>query len=209
MAAVTTDAQVCNQALGYVGQRLTIGSLLEDSTEAIACRVHYQTTKQAVLEARWWTWATKRLSLAQLTGVTRLGYEYVHAAPSDLVSANGARYIETGGRPEAQAGQIPFLVELNDSGNAFVIASDVETPKLVYTRDVPVALWPAKAIDALAWALAVKLSLTLPVKPALAVSLEGKATKALLEAQAADMNAPREDAVPDAEWVQARGTTVT
>lgn len=202
MPAVTTDAQVCNQALGLVGQRQLINSLLEDSAEAIACRTYYSTVKAAVLESHPWRWATKRQTLALLSGVEREGWEYVYAAPSDLLSPKSARYIEDGARPAVEP--LPFLVELNVTGNQYVIACDVTTPELVYTRDVPVAMWPAVAIKALAAGLAEAVALMLPVKPQLAQLLAPRALLALREAMADDGNTGSPDAVPDAPWVRAR-----
>lgn len=202
-AAVTTDAQVCNQALGYVGHRAVIGSLLEQSTEAQACATHYQTAKNAILEAFPWRWATARATLAQFpANITREGYARVFAAPRDMVSANSARQIEDGGRPSVDP--IPFLVELDSSGAYFIIATDAEVPRLIYTRDVEVALWPAKAIDALATELAVRLALTLPVKPELAARLVPLATLKLREAMAVTANGESPDKEPDAPSIQAR-----
>lgn len=202
MPAVTTDAQVANQALGFVGHRATINSLLEDSEQAIAASIHFATAKARVLEAFPWRWATKRQALAQLSGVTRDGWAYVHAAPADLLSVNSARKIEDGARQSTDP--LPFTVELNDSGSGFVVASDVPTPTLVYTRDVPVALWPAHAVDALVAELAVRLALTLPVKPELAVRLQPLAELRLRQAMAVTANGEVRDPEPDPPAIRAR-----
>ncbi len=199
MPTLSTPAQVCNLALAHVGQRLAINSLLEQSAEARVCAVHYPTARDACLEAHWWKFATRRAQLALLSGVTREGWEYVYAAPGDMVSIVGARYLETGGRPRRPDTDIPFAIELNDTGNAFVVLCDVKTPQLVYTRatDTP-ALWPAHFLDALAWALAVRLALALPVKPEVARALEPKAQLAMLAAIAADVRTGTPDVAPSA-----------
>lgn len=202
MPAVTTDAQVCNQALGLVGQRDQINSLNDDSTPGLACKTYYSTVKAAILEAHPWRWATKRNTLALLSGVEREGWEYVYAAPADLLSPKSARRIEDGARPPVEP--LPFLVEMNEAGNQFIIACDVETPELVYTRDVPVAMWPAVAIKALVAAMAEALALMLPVKPQLAQVLAPRALMALREAMADDGNTGSPDVTPDAPWVRAR-----
>lgn len=203
MSAVTAEAQIANMALGAVGQRDLIDSLLEDTAQGLACNTYFATAKQKILEAHPWAWATKRQALALLSGVTREGYEYVHAAPADLLSPKAARRIEDGARPPVEP--IPFLIELNVTGNAFVIASDVTTPTLVYTpRDVAVALWPASAIDALAAELAVRIALMLPVKPELARLLRPEAALKLREAMASDGNTGSPDVPPEAPWIRAR-----
>lgn len=205
MATLTSPAQLCNVALGLVGQRATILSLAEESAEAQACAVNYALARDACLEAHWWTWATKRATLAALTGVTREGWSYVYQAPTDWVSINGARYLETGGRPRRPDSDYPFLVELNDSGNAFVIACDVASPELVYTRAIDsVAIMPAAFVNAVATELAVRLALMLPVKPQLAQGLESKAFRALQTAVAADLRLVTRDVQPDAEHVRGR-----
>lgn len=204
MSAVTSDAQVANQALGLCGQRQTINSLLDDSAEGLACNTHFATTKQALLEAHDWSWATKRIALAQLTGVEREGWAYVYAAPSDMLNAHTARLIEQGGRPDSNP--IPFLIESNTTTSAFIIATDVElAPELIYTKDVPLALWPASAVEAFVYALAVKLALTLPVKENLARALKGEAVLKLREAMAADAMADRRDPPAEAESIRRRG----
>lgn len=205
MATLTSPAQLCNIALGFVGQRASILNLTEDSAEAQACAVHYSAARDACLEAHWWTWATKRRTLALLSGVTRTGFEYVYQTPTDWVSVNGARYIETGGRPRRPDTDYPFLVELNDAGNSFILACDVTTPELVYTRAVEsVAIMPALFISAVAWELATRLALVLPVKPALAQGLAPKAFMALQAAVAADLRLTTKDTQPDAEHVRGR-----
>jgi len=205
VATLTSPAALCNIALGFVGQRDKILNLTEDTVAAIACATHYPLARDACLEAHWWSWATKRRTLALLTGVERTGWSYVYAAPTDWVSVNGARYLETGGRPRRPDSDYPFLVELNDAGNACVIAADVETPELVYTRAVEsVAIMPALFIHAVAAELAVRLALELPVKPGLAQGLGPKAYMALQTAVAADLRLTTRDVPPDAEHVRGR-----
>ncbi|MCU0701852.1 MAG: hypothetical protein MUC96_35565 [Myxococcaceae bacterium] len=207
--SVSSDVEVANQALGYVGQRAGITSLLEDSTEARAVRNVYATAKRKLLEDSEWRWATARQQLALVSGATRQGWAYVHAAPSSLLSADCARYIEDGGRPTPGRERVPFRVELNDVGNGFVVVSDVERPTLVFTRDVPVALWPSVAIDALAFDLAARLALVLPVKPQVGLAMASTARQKLMEARAGNLTGDEDDQPPDAEWVRGRGLRTT
>lgn len=204
--AVTSDIEVANQALGYVGQRAGLTSLNDSSTEARLCRTYLPTAKRAMLECFEWRWATRRQALALVAGATRIGYAYVHALPSNITSIDGVRRIETGGRPTTPEWEPPYLLELNDVGNGFIIASDIERPVLVYTVDVPFALWPSKAIDAIALDLAWRLALSLPVKPQVAMGLRTQAAFALNEAKASHLNSEVPDTAPDAESVRVRST---
>ncbi len=203
MAAVTSDVQVANQALGHCGQRQTLDSLNENSTEALACRTYLATVKQSMLQEMNWPWAQKRASLALLSGVEVEGWAYAYAAPSDLLSADAIERIESGAQVDVEP--IPYSLELNAGGNQFIIATDAELPELVYTRDVPFALWPAKAVEACAAALAVKVALMLPVKPELAAGLNGIAKQLLSEALAASGNATNQRPIPNAEVIRRRG----
>ncbi len=204
MSAVVTEAQVANQALGLCGQRDIIDSLLENSAEAIACRTYFATVKQSVLEELEWPWAQKRSTLALLSGVTVEGWTYVYAAPSDLLNADCIHRIESGAQgPDVSP--IPFAVELNAAGNQLVIATDATTPELVYTRDIALAMWPAKAIEALAAQLAVNVALMLPVDKVLARSLAPLAAQRLSQAKAASANSLAQRPIPNAEVIRRRG----
>lgn len=208
MSAVTTEAQVANMALGHCGQRDLIDSLLENSAEAIACRTFFATTKQSVLQELEWPWAQKRSTLALLSGVTVEGWTYAYAAPSDLLNADCVHRIESGAQgPDVSP--IPFAIELNAAGNQLIIATDATTPDLVYTRDVALALWPAKAIEALAAALAVKVALMLPVDKVLARGLAPLAEQKMSEAKAASANAINQRPQPQAEVIRRRGFRIS
>lgn len=208
MSAVVTEAQVANQALGLCGQRDIIDSLLENSAEAIACRTYFATTKQSVLQELEWPWAQKRSTLALLSGVTVEGWTYAYAAPADLLNADCVHRIESGAQgPDVEP--IPFAIELNAAGNQLIIATDATTPELVYTRDVALALWPAKAIEALAAALAVKVALMLPVDKVLARGLAPLAEQKLSEAKAASANAINQRPQPQAEVIRRRGFRIS
>ena len=58
MAAVTALNQVCNMALGLVGQRQTIDSLDEATAEAEACSTFYDSTRRELLQSFSWRFAT-------------------------------------------------------------------------------------------------------------------------------------------------------
>lgn len=203
MSAVTSDTQVANMALGACGQRQTIDSLNENSAEALACRTYFATVKQSILQEMNWPWAQKRASLALLSGVEVEGWAYAYAVPSDLLNADAIERIESGAQVDVEP--IPFSLELNAAGNQFIIATDAVLPELVYTRDVALALWPAKAVQAFAAELAVHVALMLPVKPELAGGLKGVATQKLSEAIAASGNAINQRPIPNAEVIRRRG----
>lgn len=201
MPTVTTDHQLANLALGFVGQRQFLDSLNEDSEEGECCAIYYPLARDSCLKARAWRFATRRSVLA-LSAETRTDWDYVYTAPNNLLTAHE---IYTGIRNPPHSRRIPFALELNDAGTGHLILTDQEQAELIYTAQLNiVALWPADFVEAVAWRLACYLALALPVKPQLAGSLEPIARRALLIAAAADQNAVTPDQAPDSEFILER-----
>lgn len=201
MSTVTTEAQLCNLALGMVGQRQLITSLTEESTEAQLCAAFYPTARDMLLSSRAWRFTTRRTVLA-LTQETRTLWEYAYTAPPRLLMAHE---IVSGMRPTPPGGQVPFDIELNDAGDALLILTDMQDAELVYSSKVTnVALYPAPFVMAVAARLAVFLALSLPVKPALAQWFEGQAEKHRQAAAAHDLNTVQPSPQPAAEVIRER-----
>lgn len=197
-----TEAAICNLALLRVGQRQTIDSLEEDTTEAMVCKAIYAHTRDRLIEAAWWQFATKRATLA-LTSEERSGWAYIYALPSDCVVA---RYIWAGARSRAKDELIPFSLELSDAGTSRVLCTDEAEAELIYTADIGTpALFSSKFQDALAWSLAAELTLSLTVKPQLASQALQMAAISLRDAIASDRAQAEPDTQPDAEHLRARG----
>jgi len=204
VATLTTEAQVCNLALGMVGQRQLIDGLADSSTEAQACAAFYATSRDECLGAYRWRLNQKRAVLA-LSTEERSGWNLVYVAPADML-IGGARYIWDGSRATAVDLRIPFSWEPNDAGTGFLILTDEVDAELVYgSMWDTVALWTPAFITAVASRLAVNLAFMLPVKPDLARGLEPKAMLALQRAAAQDANAGQYDIEPDSEIIRARG----
>ncbi len=202
MPAVTTEAQVCNLALGLVGQRQFIDRLDEATTEADVCNRFYASTRDELLEVHHWRFATKRAVLA-LTTETRSGWGYCYAAPSDMLKA---QRIWDGQREPGAGERIPFTLELNDAAGGHLILTDLENAELVYTVALEtVALWRPLFVKAVAAQLAVYLAGALPVKPQLIPMLQQGARLALQQAQAADANEGQRDEAADSELIRERG----
>lgn len=201
MAAVTTEAQVANMALGLVGQRQLLDSLSESSTEAQMVSDFYATTRAELLEAWEWRFATKRVVLA-LSTETRTGWGYCYVAPTDLLKA---WRIWNGNREPGAGERIPFSKELNDAGDGMLILTDMTDAELIYTIDqTRVALWSNSFVKAVAAQLAVYLAPALPVKPELMPNLQRQATLALQTAAARDANESQRDVIAESEFIRER-----
>lgn len=196
-----SEAQVCNLALLRVGSRAVIQNLEEKTAEAIACKAIFELARDAVLAEVPWSFATRRATLALISGATRDGWQYVYDVPADFLAA---RYIYAGIRNPASDERIPFALE-DDVNNELVLLTDAEDAVLVYTyRCTSPGLWSPLFVDALAWRLASDLALALSVKPQVGLAMAQGYEAALRKAAAADWNQQREDMPPEAEWIRKR-----
>lgn len=204
-AATQTPVDVCNLALLYTGQGQQINSLDQATIEAKACKVHYAKTRDAFLESAWWKFATKHAVLALLSGQTRTDWVYVYQLPSDFIAP---RYIHTGQRLSNPIDRIPFDLESVSASTAVTgqcLVTDQKAAELCYTAEVPtIALWTPLAVDALAWELAVKLCLILPVKPEWAARARLEAKQARATALASQARSAQSDPTPPSEYTNAR-----
>lgn len=200
----STDADICNIALGRIGQRQFIGALSDaNSTEAATCTVFYNNDRDSVLEQFPWQFATARAELTSPANVTRTGWSFVYQLPADCLFA---RYIDVPGATfERRDQRIPFVLE-GDPTFKKLLLCNLSTVELVYTQAVTDPnLFSALFVDLLAWRLAVDLALALPIKPQVAKSMQDGLTAAMAMAAKIDWQqsqAPRE---PEASYIRARG----
>lgn len=84
---MASAVDICNLALGYLGDTANIASIdpPEGSAQADHCATFYPLARDALLEMHDWGFATKRVVLAPLVG-TVSQWAYCYAAPSDLVN---------------------------------------------------------------------------------------------------------------------------
>lgn len=74
---------ICNLALGKIGQGAIV-SLSDDSELSRKCSQFFHSSKEIVLSAREWSFATKQQRLSLLDKEVT-GYTYVYAIPSDAL----------------------------------------------------------------------------------------------------------------------------
>lgn len=192
---------ICNIALLRVGQGQTLDSLDESTAEAQACDALYEHSRDSVLAAMPWRFATRRATLALLEDVERDGWDLVYTAPADCLAT---RYLYPGTRNPGSDELTPFALE-DEDGEGPVILTDLEDAVLVYTAKVTVVTrFPPLFVDALAWRLASELALALPIKPQVGLAMEQNYQRALARAAAADMNQGQGDLPADSEFIRAR-----
>jgi len=188
-----TVAEVVNAALSYIGSRLFITDIGEDSEQAIVAKVHYDRCVAMVLGERWWNFAEASANLGRLAITVPSGWSYAYQLPADLLPGK-QRFIYPGARPGLTRGskdEVPFALRWV-TGSGQILLTDHEAPELVYTRLVTeLVYWPEKAADALAWALAPRLALGINVDLRKGMNFAQQYQQALQEAMAEDMNSVR------------------
>ncbi len=63
---MTSQVDICNNALAAIGTRSSISSITERSAEAAACRLQYDSTLRTLLRAAHWSFAGRATNLALL-----------------------------------------------------------------------------------------------------------------------------------------------
>jgi len=86
---MASQVSICNQALGWIGGNL-ITSIDDGSKEANLCKANYDDLRDAVLEERNWTFATRRQALTPLAQDPPFGYAKQFTLPADLIRLIGA-----------------------------------------------------------------------------------------------------------------------
>lgn len=85
---MASDVDICNLALGYLGDSATVSSLdpPEGSAQAGHCARFYPIARDALLEMHSWGFATNRVTLAQLNVTPPSEWQYVYAQPNDALN---------------------------------------------------------------------------------------------------------------------------
>lgn len=84
---MATETSICNQALSWCAARQIL-SIDDKSDEAVACKANYANMRDTVLEARAWTFATRRAKLPSVplaTDGSDWGYASKFSLPSTCV----------------------------------------------------------------------------------------------------------------------------
>lgn len=169
---MASEVDICNLALGHLGDTGTVASLdpPEGSAQAEHCARFYPIARDSLLEMHPWGFATKRVQLAQL-GTGWPEWDYSYAQPADALniiavlppdaSDDYSMGLNSANVPLAAGGSyVPkaFSCEINSDG-ADVIYSDQEDAVLRYTALVTdTTKFSPLFVMALSWHLASMLA---------------------------------------------------
>lgn len=81
---MTSEVSICNQALAMLGQA-PITSLSDANVNAERCNALYAATRDAMLEAHAWRFATKRYALPQASPAPAFGYACRYEVPGEVL----------------------------------------------------------------------------------------------------------------------------
>lgn len=79
-----SEVSICNQAISWLAGT-PITSLDDDTVEAILCKANYELARNAVLEDRAWTFATRRFVLTPEAEKPAWGYGQQYLIPPEII----------------------------------------------------------------------------------------------------------------------------
>lgn len=129
---MASAVDICNLALGHLGDKATVASLEppEGSAQAEHCARFYPLARDTLLELHTWNFATKRITLAQLTSAWT-EWDYAYAQPADaikllsLVPPGGTDDNVQIATTDGLYSPYPYAREVDETG-ADVIYTDIE-----------------------------------------------------------------------------------
>ena len=82
---MASKTDICNTAVSWLGGNFITNVDTDETEEADLCRRNYNRARDAVLEARDWTFATKAVQLSPLSTTPDFGWSYQFLKPSDCI----------------------------------------------------------------------------------------------------------------------------
>lgn len=133
---MSSEVDIANLALAHLGDEAGITQLgAGDGTQQAAyCGTYYPLARDTLLEAHPWSFATKRVAIAQTDNPSPDDWSYAYTLPSTclrplalLLPGVGEQLLST----DTDAGSHPYLVESNQDGSP-VLYTNVEGATLRY-----------------------------------------------------------------------------
>jgi hypothetical protein len=201
----TNAVEICQLALGNLGETKELASLGEQSKEAKACSRWYSTVRDLVFASYPWPFARRISALTAAPTEANLRWASMYALPPDFLAA---RYL-LDPRGRVTSVPLPYAIEISSDGKTSLLGCDLTTATLVYTASFPtdnlVPLIPAAVVDALTWKLAARLVPALALKPDQIRACEDMYQRTVREAYAIAISTEPFEPLPDSELITVRG----
>lgn len=205
---VDSVVAIWNLALQRIGVTVRVQAEDEGTVEASSCAICWSTALDRTLEDFPWPFAKRQTTLAELSGVTRVGWEYVYALPADFLQAQAILGEETRLSLVPSESRPPYEIMADDAAEGKVLCCDVEQTEiyaLEYTARVtnPVS-YSGAFVSAVAWLMAAELALALPKDASKAQAALQMYRYEIENAFANALRGNREDPEQDASGIRAR-----
>lgn len=148
---MASEVDICNLALGRLGDSATVASLEppEGSAQAEHCARFYAIARDSLLEMHPWGFATRRADLALLSGTPSI-WRCAYAKPNSALRILAVLSPIAAAREEPQ----PFEIGSADSGAGIILTDQAGAIARYVARVVDTTSFPPLFVDALAWLLA-------------------------------------------------------
>ena len=150
-SGVESAVSICNRALCLVGGTRMISSLFEASTEASLCSGVYGPALRSLLAEHPWSWCRCVEALPPVSGVCVPGFRYAYGFPAECIYLH--RVFSEG---EENGAFRQFTV-----GGKRMIFTDLYQAYAEYTKLPAEDVFPPLFAEALAWRIAMELSVSL------------------------------------------------
>lgn len=209
---MSSEVDICNLALSYLGDDATVASLdpPEGSAQADHCARFYPIARDIMLDAHKWNFNTQRAALALLSTAAPSSWAYAYAQPSDVLDTIAV--LAADAQDDTSIGQAPyapqpFVTEVNSAG-ATVIYTNQAGAVLRYTAHViDSTKFSPLFVHALTMSLASMLAgpvLKGETGVKAAMVWADRAEKAMAKAAASDANQQHQQVVQSPSWIANR-----
>lgn len=165
MAIISTDVDVCNIALGNIGQP-PIQTLVGNLPAQKACKLRYDEARQEAISAAPWNFSTTwGAGVPYETYSPKAPWGYVFRFPTNALAVYEIL--------RADPRETPYGFEVTDSpdNTGKLIHTDQASPVFVFGRDKPnISTWDQEFIQAVGWLLASKIAM--PITKSLKIQQE-------------------------------------
>lgn len=204
-----SPASAVNAALTYIGHTQYIDVLTEPSAEAAVANQVWDATLREILRAVPWPFAKQRVRPAALIataldlGQVPGGWAYAYGYPINCVKV---RAVWPNMRRPREDQRVPFEVERDSTLQARIILTDQANAEIEFTAFVDdMSQWPADAVDALSWRLAIKFAAGLRKDSKVMKDAMVGYNDAIATAIVGSKTESPGDPQPDPAWIAGRG----
>jgi len=195
---MASEVDICNLALSHIGASATIASLTEQSEEAFHCNLLYADTRDTLLRAHPWGFATRHLALSDV-GTPPGNWSYRYSYPNDCLFIREILQVTTNGDP------IEYEIALSDAYNSRVILTNQEEAILIYTyKATNTLVFDPMFVTALAWKIASEVAMPLTRDEKRMQAAYQMYLSTLSEAKTFNSNESHIDRNQEASWISGR-----